>query len=58
MNTVKLEEKGHGCMDAGGRAKQDAVAEDVRNKKGLINQPFLVVTLVMQRVYGELHNLL
>lgn len=39
MSEANLKGGGHDCMDVGGRATQDAVAEDVRNK-GLINQPF------------------
>ena len=32
---------GHDCKDTGGRATQDAVAEDARNKKARINAGFL-----------------
>ena len=34
MSEANLEGEGHDCKDAGGRATQDAVAEDARNKKG------------------------
>jgi hypothetical protein len=34
MNEVNLKGGGHDCMDAGGRATQDAVTEEARKKKG------------------------
>lgn len=42
MSAASLKGGGHDCMDAGGRATQDAVAEDARNKKASLKLAFFI----------------